>query len=105
MAHYAIIETGSKQYRVAPGDTIVIEKLKGAGVGQEIAFTNVLLVGGETLQVGKPYLPHARVIAEITKSYRGPKLHVFKYKRKTRYRRKIGHRQPYMEALIKEIRL
>ncbi len=105
MAQYAIIETGSKQYRVAPGETIVIEKLKGVEVGQQIEFEKVLLVANDTLHVGKPYLPNARVIAEITKSYRGPKLHVFKYRRKTRYRRKIGHRQPYMEALIKEIRL
>ncbi len=105
MNQYAIIETGSKQYRVAPGDTIVIEKLKGVEVGQQIEFQNVLLVSGDAPQLGKPYLPNARVIAEITKSYRGPKLHTFKYKRKTRHRRKIGHRQPYMGALIKEIRL
>ncbi len=105
MNQYAVIETGSKQYRVAPGDTIVIEKLKGVEVGQQIEFKNVLLVSGEPPKLGKPYLPNARVIAEIIKSYRGPKLYVFKYKRKTRYRRKIGHRQPYMEALIKEIRL
>lgn len=105
MNQYAIIETGSKQYRVAPGDTIVIERVKGVEVGQQIEFQDVLLVSGDTPQLGKPYLPNARVIAKITKSYRGPKLHVFKYKRKTRYRRKIGHRQPYMEALIEEIRL
>lgn len=105
MAVYAVIETGSKQYRVSPGDAIVIEKLKGVEVGQQIEFKNVLLVGGDTPQLGRPYLSGARVVAEISKSFRGPKLDVFKYKRKTRRRRKIGHRQPYMEALIKEIRL
>ncbi len=105
MIRYAVIETGSKQYRVAPGDTIIIEKLKGVEAGTQVAFDKVLLVSNDTVQIGQPYLNGATVIAEITKSYRGPKLHVFKYKRKTRHRRKIGHRQPYMEALIKEIRV
>ncbi len=105
MSQYAVIETGSKQYRVAPGDTIVIEKLKGVEVGQQVEFANVLLVGGEDVRIGTPYVQGARVVAEISQSFRGPKLDVFKYKRKTRYRRKIGHRQPYMKAVIKEIRL
>jgi large subunit ribosomal protein L21 len=105
MAVYAVIETGSKQYRVSPGDAIVIEKLKGVEVGKEIEFKNVLLLGGETPRLGTPYVAGARVVAEVSKSFRGPKLDVFKYKRKTRRRRKIGHRQPYMEAVIKEIRL
>lgn len=105
MSQYAVIETGSKQYRVSPGDAIVIEKIKGAEVGQQIEFSNVLLVGGEAVQIGAPYVPGARVIAEISQSFRGPKLDVFKYKRKTRHRRKIGHRQPYLKAIIKEIRL
>jgi large subunit ribosomal protein L21 len=105
MAAYAVIETGSKQYRVSPGDAIVIEKLQGVEVGHQIEFKDVLLLGGDTPRLGAPYVAGARVVAEISKSFRGPKLDVFKYKRKTRRRRKIGHRQPYMEAVIKEIRL
>lgn len=105
MSQYAVIETGSKQYRVAPGDTIVIEKLKDVEVGQQIEFRNVLLVGGDQARVGAPYVQGARVVAEVLQSFRGPKLDVFKYKRKTRHRRKIGHRQPYMRAVIKEIRV
>lgn len=105
MAQYAVIETGSKQYRVSPGDAIVIEKLTGVEAGQKIEFESVLLVGGDTVQLGAPYVKGARVVAEIARSFRGPKLDVFKYKRKTRRRRKIGHRQPYMQAVIKEIRL
>ncbi|MCL6641969.1 MAG: 50S ribosomal protein L21 [Candidatus Bipolaricaulota bacterium] len=105
MAAYAVIETGSKQYRVSPGDAIVIEKLKGVEVGKQIEFKNVLLLGGDRPRLGTPYVAGARVVAEVSKSFRGPKLDVFKYKRKTRRRRKIGHRQPYMEAVIKEIRL
>ncbi len=103
MSVYAVIETGSKQYRVSPGEAIVIEKLKGVEVGTQVEFKNVLFVGGERVQLGAPYVQGARVVAEISKSFRGPKLDVFKYKRKTRRRRKIGHRQPYMEAVIKEI--
>ncbi|MCS6937560.1 MAG: 50S ribosomal protein L21 [Candidatus Bipolaricaulota bacterium] len=104
MTRYAVIETGSKQYRVCEGDRIVIERLKGARVGERVEFDRVLLVGGEPLHVGAPHLKGARVIAEITRELRGPKLDVFKYKRKTRRRRKIGHRQYYLEATIKEIR-
>ncbi|MCS6903305.1 MAG: 50S ribosomal protein L21 [Candidatus Bipolaricaulota bacterium] len=104
MNKYAVIETGSKQYRVSEGDSIVIEKLKGAHVGERVEFDQVLLVGGEKLQVGAPHLKGAKVIGEITRELRGPKLDVFKYKRKTRRRRKIGHRQHYLEATIKEIR-
>lgn len=100
---YAVIETGSKQYRVSPGDCIVIEKLKQIEVGQRVEFDKVLLVGGAETRVGSPQVKSARVVAEITKSFRGPKLDVFKYKRKTRRRRKIGHRQHYLEATIREI--
>ncbi len=105
MSQYAVIETGSKQYRVAPGDAIVIEKLKGVEAGQQVEFRNVLLVRGDQIHVGAPYVAGARVVAEISESFRGPKLDVFKYKRKTRHRRKIGHRQPYLKAVIKEIHL
>lgn len=105
MSQYAVIETGSKQYRIAPGDAIVIEKLKGVEVGQQIEFRNILLIGGDQTHVGAPYVQGARVVAEISQSFRGPKLDVFKYKRKTRHRRKIGHRQPYMKAVIKEIQV
>lgn len=104
MSRYAVIETGSKQYRVSAGDSIVIEKLKSVEVGQLVEFHHVLLLGGERPQVGSPHLQGAQVVAEITRSLRGPKLDIFKYKRKTRRRRKIGHRQHYWEATIKEIR-
>jgi large subunit ribosomal protein L21 len=104
MPKYAVIETGSKQYKVTEGETIVIEKLKGLQTGATVEFDRVLALGGETLKVGQPYLKGAQVAAEIVESGRGPKLLGFKYKRKTRRRRKFGHRQPYMKALIKEIR-
>lgn len=103
MSQYAVIETGSKQYRVAPGDAVVIERLQGVAVGQQVEFRNVLLISGDQTHVGAPYVQGARVVAEISQSFRGPKLDVFKYKRKTRRRRKIGHRQLYMRAVIKEI--
>ncbi|MBI1742402.1 50S ribosomal protein L21 [Candidatus Acetothermia bacterium] len=104
MSKYAVIETGSKQYRVSEGETIVIEKLKGIQAGATVEFDRVLAVGGESLKLGQPYLKEVKVAAEIVESDRGPKLLGFKYKRKTRRRRKFGHRQSYMKAVIKEIR-
>ncbi|MBI3461311.1 50S ribosomal protein L21 [Candidatus Acetothermia bacterium] len=104
MPKYAVIETGSKQYRVSEGETIVIEKLKGIPAGATVEFDRVLAVGGESLKLGQPYLKEVKVAAEIVESDRGPKLLGFKYKRKTRRRRKFGHRQSYMKAIIKEIR-
>ena len=104
MSKYAVIETGSKQYRVSEGETIVIEKLKGIQAGATVEFDRVLAVGGESLKLGQPYLKDAKVAAEIVESERGPKLLGFKYKRKKRRRRKFGHRQTYMKAVIKEIR-
>ncbi len=104
MSKYAVIETGSKQYRVAEGEMIVIEKLKGVEKGATVEFDRVLAVGGEGLKLGQPYLKGAKVSAEIVESDRLPKVLGFKYKRKTRRRRKFGHRQPYMKAKITEIK-
>lgn len=104
MAKYAVIETGSKQYRVAEGETILIEKLQGVEVGGTVEFDRVLAVGDEPLRLGRPFLKGVTVTAQIVASDRGPKLVGLKYKRKKRHRRKFGHRQPFMKALIKEIR-
>jgi large subunit ribosomal protein L21 len=97
---YAIIETGGKQYRVAIGDTIIVEKLD-ADAGTEVTFDKVLLVGGEgTAQVGAPYLEGATVTASLDEQSKGAKIVVFKYKPKKRYRRRIGHRQFQSELTI-----
>lgn len=100
---YAVIQTGGKQYRVKPGDELSVEKLEGA-VGDEVHFDNVLLVSKEDkLTVGRPVLENAKVIGRIIRQGRGPKIVVFKYKRRKRYRKKQGHRQDFTGIRIVEI--
>lgn len=100
---YAVIRTGGKQYRVAEGDTIRVEKLVG-DVGSTIQFDDVLMVGGETVTVGKPQVSGAKVVAEITAQDRAKKIIVFKMKRRKGYRRRQGHRQPYTELRIQSVK-
>jgi len=100
---YAVIQTGGKQYKVTPGEEVRVEKLDGK-VGDEVYFDNVLLVSKEdTTTVGKPVLENAKVIAKITRHGRGPKIVVFKYKRRKGYRKKQGHRQDFTGVKITEI--
>ncbi|MDH5492956.1 MAG: 50S ribosomal protein L21 [Myxococcales bacterium] len=99
---YAVIKTGGKQYRVSEGDTIRVEKLGGA-VGGQVVFEEILMLGGETVQVGKPIVAGAKVTAEIVAQDRAKKIIVFKMKRRKRYRRKAGHRQPYTELRIQSV--
>lgn len=89
---YAIVQTGGKQYKVAQGDTLCVEKLEG-NVGDKIALSEVLALGGKTLQIGAPLIAGASVSAEITAQGKGDKVIVFKKKRRQNYRRKLGHRQ------------
>lgn len=104
MAKYAVIETGDKQYRVAEGDEIVIERLNGVKAGDLIEFDKVLLISDNgNPKIGAPYVEGAKVLAQAVESFKGEKIIVYKYKRKTRYRRKRGHRQPYLKAVIREI--
>ena len=95
---YAIIATGGKQYRVSEGDTIYIEKLENEL--DDIVSFPVLMLSGETIEVGNPYIEGASVTGKIVKQGRGQKVLVFKYKSKKNYRRKAGHRQPYTQVLI-----
>ncbi len=97
---YAVIETGGKQYRVAQGDTVHIEKLTGQ-VGDSIQFDNVLLIGdGSDIAVGKPSVAGATVSGEIIGHGKDKKLIVFKFKRRKDYRRRTGHRQQYTAVKI-----
>jgi large subunit ribosomal protein L21 len=96
---YAVIKTGGKQYRVSEGDRIRVEKLPGE-VGAEITFGEVLMLGGDNVAVGKPLVSGASVKAKILAQDRAKKIIVFKYRRRTNYRRKQGHRQPFTELLI-----
>ena len=102
-ATFAVIETGGKQYRVAPGDTIDVEYLPTAA-GETVSLDRVLLIGGEDdVTVGTPTVAGASVQAEVVAQTRGPKIVVFKYKNKVRSRRKTGHRQAYTRLHIQEI--
>jgi large subunit ribosomal protein L21 len=98
----AIIRTGGKQYRVSPGSVLRVEKLP-AEAGATVNF-DVLLVGqGETVKIGKPLVDGAKVEAQVVGHGRGPKLIVYKFRKRTNYRKKQGHRQPYTEIKITSI--
>ena len=99
---YAVIETGGKQIKVAKGDSIFVEKLD-VKEGEKITFDKVLLIGGESSKVGAPYVANATVTAKVEKQGKGKKIIVFKYKNKTTYRKKQGHRQPYTRVIIESI--
>ena len=95
---YAIIATGGKQYRVSEGDTIYIEKLENE-VGDVVSFP-VLMLSGETIEVGSPFITGASVTGKIVRHGKGEKIRILKYKSKKNYRRKAGHRQPFTQVEI-----
>jgi large subunit ribosomal protein L21 len=100
---YSIIETGSKQYRVAPGDTLEIERLT-TEAGQSVTFDRVLLVNTEgKVAVGAPTVTGATVVADVISHKRGEKKLTFKMKRRKGYHKTIGHRQELTVVKIKEI--
>ncbi len=100
---YAVVRTGGKQLRVAPGESVRVEKLEGA-VGDSVKLSEVLMLGGEgDAKIGTPLVAGASVVGTITAQDRGPKIIVFKMKRRKGYRRKNGHRQPYTEIRVDRI--
>jgi len=100
---YAVIRTGGKQYRVAEGDTIDVEKLPDEA-GSEIKFDDVLLIGkNDETSVGTPTVEGAIVTGKLLYTGKAPKVIVYKFKRRLKYRRKRGHRQPFSRVLIQEI--
>ncbi|MCD6519798.1 MAG: 50S ribosomal protein L21 [Anaerolineae bacterium] len=100
---YAIIETGGKQYKVAVGQLLDVERLE-ANVGDTIELDRVLMVAdGEDVRVGQPVVEGAKVRATVVEHGKGRKVIVFKYRPKQRYRRKKGHRQEYTRLRIEEI--
>ena len=100
MADYAIVQTGGKQYKVQTGETFRVESVPG-DEGDEVTLDQVLALSQDgALTLGAPTVSGARVTAEVVGKGRGKKLIVFKYKSKTRYRRKNGHRQSYTELKV-----
>ena len=99
---YAIIETGGKQYKVSEGDTVKVEKL-GVDADSKYVFDKVLLIGGEETKIGNPVVEGASVEATVLGDGKSKKVIVYKYKRKTGYHKKNGHRQQYTELKIEKI--
>ena len=99
---YAIIATGGKQYKVSEGDIITIEKL-GVDAGEKVTFDQVLAVSGDDMKVGNPTVDGATVEASVIKEGRAKKVIVYKYKRKTGYHKKNGHRQSFTQVKIEKI--
>jgi large subunit ribosomal protein L21 len=100
---YAVIKTGGKQHRVSEGDVLAVEKIEGQK-GDAVEFSEVLLVSkDEDIRIGQPFVEGAKVIGEIVAQEKGPKLVVFKMKRRKGFRKKTGHRQLLTRMKIKEI--
>ncbi|MBQ1870778.1 MAG: 50S ribosomal protein L21 [Lachnospiraceae bacterium] len=99
---YAIIATGGKQYKVAEGDIITIEKL-GMNDGDAVTFDQVLAVNNGKLSVGSPVVKGATVTGSVVREGRAKKVIVYKYKRKSGYHKKNGHRQPFTQVKIEKI--
>lgn len=101
---YAIIKTGGKQYKVSAGDVIFVEKIQGE-VDSAVTFDDVLTVVGDDGNVtfGQPTVAGAKVTGTVQKQGKAKKILVFKYKAKSNYRRRHGHRQPYTKVLIRAI--
>lgn len=100
---YAILETGGKQYKVSPGETVRVEKLPG-GRGDSLVFEKVLAVSDNgDIKVGNPYLEGATVKGTIVRQGKARKILVFKYRAKTNYRRRYGHRQEFTEVRVDSV--
>jgi large subunit ribosomal protein L21 len=100
---YAVIKTGGKQYRVAPGEKLKIEQVQ-ADVGATIVLDQVLMVAdGEAVKVGTPTLEGAKVSATVVAHGRGPKVRIFKMRRRKHYQKTQGHRQNYTEIRVEAI--
>jgi large subunit ribosomal protein L21 len=100
---YAVIKTGGKQYRVSPGESIKVETIE-ADVGSTVVLEEVLMVAdGDAVKVGTPLVAGARVSATVVSHGRGPKVHIFKMRRRKHYQKNQGHRQNYTEIRVDAI--
>jgi large subunit ribosomal protein L21 len=100
---YAVVKSGARQYRASVGDTIIVERLP-AETGQRLELDEVLLVAdGERVEIGCPTIDGAKVLATVVAEEKGPKIRIFKYHPRKRYRRRAGHRQRYTRLRVDEI--
>ena len=100
---YAVVKSGARQYRAEVGDTILVERIS-AEVGEQLELKDVLLVAdGEKVKVGQPTVKKAKVLATVVAQEKGPKIRIFKYHPRKRYRQRSGHRQQYTRLQVDEI--
>lgn len=100
---YAVIQTGGKQYRVAPGDKLRVEKLNAAE-GESVQFSEVLMVAnGDDVKIGKPFVEGGSVTATVTAQGRGKKVEIIKFRRRKHHMKRQGHRQSYTELEITDV--
>jgi large subunit ribosomal protein L21 len=100
---YAVIKTGGKQHRVSPGEVLAVEKIAG-NRGEQVIFDQVLMVVDEAdIRIGAPVVEGAKVVGEILEQKKGPKINVFKMKRRKGSKKKTGHRQQLTSMKVKEI--
>ena len=101
---YAVIQTGGKQYKVSPGDVVKVEKLT-ANPGETVELKDVYMISdGDKMNVGRPFIASASVMAEVMGEGRGEKIIIFKHNRRKGYRRTNGHRQDFTTLKVKEIK-
>ncbi len=104
MSKYAVIETGSKQYRVEPQSVIEVELLELAEGQKEVVLDQVLMIGeGENVKIGTPSIKGAKVVCDFMEEFRGPKIVSFKFRRRKASKKKHGHRQDMIRLRVKEI--
>jgi large subunit ribosomal protein L21 len=100
---YAVLKSGARQYRAEVGETILVDRLS-AEVGQQLEMDKVLLIAdGERVEVGRPTIEGAKVLATVVAQEKGPKIRIFKYHPRKRYRRRAGHRQRYTRLRVDKI--
>ena len=102
MATYAIVKTGGKQYKVAEGDLVKVEKIDSA-VGATVSLPVTLVVDGSTLTTDSDALAEAAVTGEVVEHVKGPKIRIHKFKNKTGYHKRQGHRQPLTDVVVRDI--
>ncbi len=100
---YAVVKSGARQYRAEVGETILVERVS-VPVGEQLELGDVLLVAdGETVEIGRPAVDHAKVLTTVVAQEKGPKVRIFKYHPRKRYRKRAGHRQQYTRLRVDEI--
>jgi large subunit ribosomal protein L21 len=100
---YAVLQSGARQYRAEAGETILVERL-AAEVGQQVEIDKILLIAdGEQIEIGRPTIKGAKVLATVMAQEKGPKVRIWKYHPRKRYRRRAGHRQQYTRLRVDEI--